>query len=109
MECRKFFNDCKNFWRNILTKDLREIFGKHTDAPFGYLRCDGSRVSKVQYKDLYGVIGDSYGTSSYISFVLPDFTIKIKTNKKVATTKTRHFIKWKRGNDVSVGTISLIH
>ena len=33
-------------------------------APSGWLRADGSEVSKTTYSELYSVIGDKYGTPS---------------------------------------------
>lgn len=32
-----------------------------TTAPYGYLICDGSAVSRTQYSDLFAVIGTTYG------------------------------------------------
>lgn len=43
------------------------------NAPEGWLICDGSEVSMTQYKALYDVIGDLYGTATNpANFVLPD-------------------------------------
>lgn len=42
--------------------------------PAGYLICDGSEISKSEYKELYEIIGDTYGTPSDTSkFKLPKF------------------------------------
>lgn len=45
-------------------------------APYGYLLCDGSEQEIGKYRDLYNVIGDTYGTpfrgQSGLTFVLPD-------------------------------------
>ena len=41
-------------------------------APDGYFECNGSRVSKADYPELYSVLGDIYGASDSTTFVLPD-------------------------------------
>ncbi|WP_169753738.1 phage tail protein [Campylobacter curvus] len=42
--------------------------------PAGYLLCDGREISKTEYKELYEIIGDTYGTPSDTSkFKLPKF------------------------------------
>jgi len=42
--------------------------------PAGYLLCDGREISKTEYKELYEIIGDTYGTSSDTNkFKLPKF------------------------------------
>lgn len=48
-----------------------------TTPPVGFLVCDGSEVSKTTYADLFGVIGDAYGTATDTSkFKLPDLRDK---------------------------------
>jgi type II secretory pathway pseudopilin PulG len=43
------------------------------EMPDGFLRCDGSQVSRDAYKDLYAVIGDKYGAGDGEStFNLPN-------------------------------------
>lgn len=45
-------------------------------APYGYLLCDGSEQEIAKYRDLYNVIGTTYGTpfrgQPGLTFVLPD-------------------------------------
>jgi len=48
-------------------------------APFGYLLCDGGEQEIAKYRDLYNIIGDTYGvpfrgqqTPTRLTFVLPD-------------------------------------
>jgi microcystin-dependent protein len=46
-------------------------------APFGYLICDGTAISRTQYAYLYGVIGTKYGVGDgNDTFNLPDFRAK---------------------------------
>lgn len=45
--------------------------------PVGFLLCDGSEVSKIDYADLYAIIADLYGTATDTSkFKLPDLRDK---------------------------------
>jgi microcystin-dependent protein len=45
-------------------------------APYGYLFCDGGEIEITKYRDLYNVIGNTYGTPTRgapgLTFVLPD-------------------------------------
>lgn len=44
-----------------------------SSAPAGWLVCNGSQVSTVQYADLFSVCGNSYGSATQANyFVLPD-------------------------------------
>lgn len=40
--------------------------------PKGYLACVGQLVSKITYKELYEICGDTFGTSTETHFYLPD-------------------------------------
>lgn len=41
-------------------------------APYGYLLCQGQKVSKTTYKELYEICGDTFGQSTDTEFYLPD-------------------------------------
>lgn len=43
-----------------------------TTAPYGYLICEGQKVSKTIYKELYNICGDTFGQSTDTEFYLPD-------------------------------------
>jgi len=43
-----------------------------TTAPTGWLFCDGSSISNVNYPDLWAVIGTTYGGTNETNFYLPD-------------------------------------
>jgi microcystin-dependent protein len=43
-------------------------------APTGYLKCDGTYVSRTTYAGLFGVIGTTFGTNLVTNFRLPDYT-----------------------------------
>ncbi|MBN7287457.1 MULTISPECIES: tail fiber protein [Campylobacter] len=49
-------------------------WSSESKIPAGYLLCDGREISKSEYKELYEIIGDTYGTPSDTSkFKLPKF------------------------------------
>lgn len=41
-------------------------------APYGYLLCQGQKVSKTTYKELYEICGNTFGQSTDTEFYLPD-------------------------------------
>lgn len=59
-------------------------------APFGYLFCDGSAVSRTDYGALFAVIGTSYGSGDgSTTFNLPDYrdrTVFMRSDKAVGNT-----------------------
>ena len=64
-----------------------------TTPPVGFLVCDGSEVSKTLYADLYGVIGDTYGTTADTSkFKLPDLreTVPVGIGQNTTQSITNH-------------------
>ncbi len=40
--------------------------------PLGWMLCDGSALSKIQYPELYVVLGTLYGSNSDETFNIPD-------------------------------------
>lgn len=48
------------------------ILGGWSDAPDGFLLCNGSVYLKTQYPELYAVIGEKFGGSGFF-FAVPDF------------------------------------
>ena len=59
-------------------------------APYGYLTCNGAAVSRTTYKDLFAVIGTTYGTGDgSTTFNLPNLIDKfIEGSSTVGTEKT---------------------
>lgn len=43
-------------------------------VPSGFLKCDGSLISRAQYADLFAVIGTTFGTTTSSNFKLPDLS-----------------------------------
>ena len=46
-------------------------FGR-SSPPKGWLACNGASLNKVEYEDLYNIIGTTYGSADSNSFNLPD-------------------------------------
>lgn len=47
------------------------IYTASTNAPTGYLKCNGASISKTAYAELFNVIGSTFGSTSS-NFTLPD-------------------------------------
>ena len=59
------------------------------EIPYGWLLCDGSEVSKTDYPELYGAIGDLWGVpSSSSNFKLPNLTGRVPVGYNAADTDT---------------------
>lgn len=59
------------------------------EIPYGWLLCDGSEVSKTDYPELYGAIGDLWGVpSSSSKFKLPNLTGRVPVGYNAADTDT---------------------
>lgn len=55
-------------------------------APVGFLKCDGSAVSRSTYKDLFAVIGTTYGVGDgSTTFNLPDLTSRTLVQANTST------------------------
>jgi microcystin-dependent protein len=56
-------------------------------APTGWLLCDGTQVSRLDYKGLFDVIGTTFGAGDgSTTFTLPDFRGKFALGKAAAGT-----------------------
>ncbi len=51
---------------------IETFAGVAAKIPEGYLLCNGQEVSRATYKDLFDVIGTTYGSSSGTTFNVPD-------------------------------------
>lgn len=47
-----------------------------SEAPTGYLLCDGTEIRVSDYQNLYNVIGNAYGSSDSTTFCLPNLVNK---------------------------------
>ena len=48
-----------------------------TEAPYGWLVCDGSEAPQAEYPELYALWGDRFGAASAGNFKLPDMRGKV--------------------------------
>ncbi|QIG59354.1 tail collar family protein [Dishui Lake virophage 2] len=58
--------------------------GDPSKFPKGYLICDGGEYDRVDYPELFRVIGTTYGSSDPSLFAVPDFTGIYARNATVA-------------------------
>ena len=77
IDSNKNYNPASNpdKWRALIDRvvvgEMKMYCG--LTAPTGYLLCDGSAVSRIQYKDLFNVIGTYFGQGDgQTTFNLPD-------------------------------------
>lgn len=62
---------------NGLTSPGMIVWYGNATPPSNWLVCDGSTVNKVDYPDLYAVIGDTFGPDVGSTFTLPDFRRRV--------------------------------
>ena len=55
---------------------IETFAGVAAKIPEGYLLCNGQEVSRTTYKDLFDVIGTTYGSTSGTTFKVPDLSGK---------------------------------
>lgn len=73
---REFFvyNDAKENWVKMIPPEIGDIkYSVRTDNHVGWLKCDGTAISREAYADLFAIIGTSFGTGNgTTTFNLPD-------------------------------------
>ena len=66
----KWYFDNRMKTEIFLIGEVKSYMGD--EVPKGWLLCDGSEISRNQYRDLFNVIGTTYGDGDEIStFLLP--------------------------------------
>jgi microcystin-dependent protein len=55
-------------------------------APAGWLLCQGQLVNKLDYPDLWLLLGDTWGTSSATQFYLPNMATRVPVGKHSSGT-----------------------
>lgn len=68
------YKTAKADWVKIIPPEIGDIkMSIRSDAHAGWLKCDGSAISRTTYSDLYAVIGENFGAGNGSStFNLPD-------------------------------------
>lgn len=93
-------------WLGIESAILKQVptglilpYGGST-APEGFLICDGSAISRVTYKDLFAVIGTTYGIGDEATtFNLPNYSsARMITSSNVPVKGTGITLGWTDGS-----------
>ncbi len=76
----------KKYVDSLLPKGLINAYGG-TNAPSGWLMCNGSAVSRTTYSNLFNVIGTSFGVGNgSTTFNLPDLRQRFPMGKSASGT-----------------------
>ena len=70
-----------------------------TNAPDGWLMCDGSAKSISDYPKLADIIGTTYGTAPTGSFKLPDFRGRVPIAPQIGLNLTTYTMGTKSGSE----------
>lgn len=58
-----------------------------TEAPTGWLICDGSMLNRATYKELFAAIGTNFGTDGPGNFYIPDLRGKVAVGQNASETE----------------------
>lgn len=58
-----------------------------TEAPIGWLICDGSGLNRETYKELFAAIGTNFGTDGPGNFYIPDLRGKVVVGQNASETE----------------------
>ncbi len=87
----------------IISSGSIQMFAGST-APYGWLICDGSAVSRSVYSDLFKVIGTTYGAgNSNSTFTLPDMRGRLPMGAGTGTSLTARTL----GSALGAETVTL--
>ena len=71
--CQNTIEQIQQSVETVTVKPGSFMWWTQTTAPDGWLICDGSRVSRTTYSDLFSVIGTTFGSGDgSTTFTLPD-------------------------------------
>lgn len=66
-------DNIRNKWIRIQTQQVGDLkFSAHSTDHNGWLICDGRSLSRIDYQELYNVIGISFGANDANTFKIPD-------------------------------------
>jgi microcystin-dependent protein len=68
------YNEFQGDWIKIFSQEIGDIkYSVRSDNHNGWLKCDGSVISRTEYSELFAVIGTSFGNGDGVNtFNLPD-------------------------------------
>lgn len=78
-----------NAWVTVYADDATGVMKMYagSSAPTGWLKCDGSAVSRTTYADLFAVIGTTYGAGdTTTTFNLPEFDDRFPRGNTLAAS-----------------------
>lgn len=76
---------------NLLIGEILQYAG--SNIPGGYLLCDGSAVSRIEYSELFDVIGEIYGSGDgSTTFNLPDLQPYLTINYIIRAKKNQSIL-----------------
>lgn len=79
-------------------------------VPSGFLKCDGSLISRTQYAALFAVIGTTFGTTTSTNFKLPDLSTAGRFVRAGSVgTVQEDAIRNITGGFAAVGAVSVSH
>lgn len=83
---RRSYSDFDSVYNGVVKPGFIQMYAGDT-APTGWLMCDGSAVSRVNYSDLFAVIGTTYGSGDgSTTFNLPDLRGRVAVGYKSSDT-----------------------
>jgi microcystin-dependent protein len=69
-------------------------------APEGWQRCDGRELYVAQYRELYNIIGTTYGGDGKMTFRMPDYRpVVVGKSAKFPSAKASTFARGSSGSD----------
>ena len=102
--------DKSGFIQNFPPGTILPYFGQ--SIPTGWLLCDGSSYSYSSYRDLYDVIGITYGGVALTSFLVPNmvnYYPASSNNDNVTNYNTTHTHTGNHTTDATATTHSVTH
>jgi len=78
----------------LFTGEIRLYASSTTDLPVNWLRCNGSRVSRVTYSGLFAVIGTTYNVDNIdtTTFQLPDLRGRVVIGRDPSKIRTDNVV-----------------
>lgn len=73
-EIRNIVADLFNASQGMCPTGSVILWTNETTMPDGWLKCDGARLSKEIYSNLYNVVGGRFGTETATTFQIPDMS-----------------------------------
>ena len=77
----KLYNEDSGTWSYIRPQMVGDMkYSVHTFDHFGWLKCDGRTLNKIEYSELFTLVGTMYGSPTADTFKLPDLRGRVIGN-----------------------------